>query len=160
MQCVYSVIPHSSQHSIRRRGVQIKFIMTIAIAVIMWFVDCLRLDVNNLQQERVMDCYEGRTQTSNTRLRPMTLCIVDNMEQKRRRHVPWPLRTVRPIYRTGVPLPSRCCILYIFSTNINTEYFKHAAYSPFFPSNCRLFHNATFFGSCIIHTLHTGRAKI
>jgi len=21
---------------------------------------------------------------------------------------------VRPIYRTGVPLPSRCCILYIF----------------------------------------------
>ena len=24
------------------------------------------------------------------------------------------LRTVRPIYRTGVPLPSRCCIFYIF----------------------------------------------
>jgi hypothetical protein len=24
------------------------------------------------------------------------------------------LRTVRPIYRTSVPLPSRCCILYIF----------------------------------------------
>jgi len=24
------------------------------------------------------------------------------------------LRTVRPIYRTGVPLPSRYCILYIF----------------------------------------------
>jgi len=40
---------------------------------------------------------------------------------------------VRPIYRTGVPLPSRCCILYIFfSTNISTEYFKHAAHSPFF----------------------------
>jgi len=49
MQRVYSVIPHSSQHSIRRRGVQIKFIMTIAIAVIMWFVDCLRLDVSDLQ---------------------------------------------------------------------------------------------------------------
>jgi hypothetical protein len=28
---------------------------------------------------------------------------------------------VRPIYRTGVPLPSRCCILYIFSTNISTS---------------------------------------
>jgi len=28
-----------------------------------------------------------------------------------------PLRTVRPIYRTGVPLPSRCCILYIFFNN-------------------------------------------
>jgi ABC-type polysaccharide transport system permease subunit len=38
----------------------------------------------------------------------------------------WPLRTVRPTYRTGVPLPSRRCILYIFSTNISTEYFKHA----------------------------------
>jgi len=25
-----------------------------------------------------------------------------------------PLRTVRPIHRTRVPLPSRCCILYIF----------------------------------------------
>jgi hypothetical protein len=43
-----------------------------------------------------------------------------------------PLITVRPIYRTGVPLPSQCCILYIFLTNISTEYFKHAAHSPFF----------------------------
>ena len=24
------------------------------------------------------------------------------------------------------------CILYIYSTNIGTEYFKHGAYSPFF----------------------------
>jgi hypothetical protein len=38
-----------------------------------------------------------------------------------------------------------------FSTNISTEYFKHAAHSPFFSSKCGLFHNATFFGSCIIH---------
>ena len=50
--------------------------------------------------------------------------------------------------------------IYIFSTNISTEYFKHAAHSPFFSSKCRLFHNATFFGSCIIHILHTGCAKI
>jgi hypothetical protein len=28
-----------------------------------------------------------------------------------------------------------------------------------FSSKCRLFHNATFFGSCIIHVLHTGCAK-
>jgi len=66
-----------------------------------------------------------------------------------------PLRTVRPIYRTGVPLPSRCCILYIFSASMSTGYFKHAAHSPFFSSKCRLFHNATFFGFCIIHILHT-----
>ena len=36
------------------------------------------------------------------------------------------------IYRTA-PLTSRCCILYIYSTNIRTEYFKHAAHSSFFP---------------------------
>ena len=50
--------------------------------------------------------------------------------------------------------------IYIYSTNISTEYFKHAAHSPFFSSKCRLFHNATFFGSCIIHILHAGCAKI
>ena len=60
-------------------------------------------------------------------------------------HVNTPkLRTVRPIYRTNIPLPSKCCILYIFSTNISTEYFKHAGHSPFFFSKCCLFHNATF----------------
>ena len=30
------------------------------------------------------------------------------------------------------PLTSNLCILYIYSTNIGTEYFKHALYSPFF----------------------------
>jgi hypothetical protein len=62
--------------------------------------------------------------------------------------------------RTGVPLPSKCCILYIFSANVSTEYFKHAVTSPLFSSKCRLFHNATFFGSYIIHILHTECAKI
>jgi hypothetical protein len=50
--------------------------------------------------------------------------------------------------------------IYIFSTNISTEYFKHAAHSLFFSSKYRLFHNATFFGACIIHILHTGYAQI
>jgi hypothetical protein len=50
--------------------------------------------------------------------------------------------------------------IYLFLTNISTEYFKHAALSPFFSSKCRLFHNATFFGSYIIHILHTGCDKI
>jgi len=31
------------------------------------------------------------------------------------------------------PLTSKCCILYIYSTNIGTECFKHGVYSPFFP---------------------------
>ena len=30
------------------------------------------------------------------------------------------------------PLTSKRCILYIYSTNIGTEYFKHALYSSFF----------------------------
>jgi hypothetical protein len=31
-----------------------------------------------------------------------------------------------------IRLTSRRCILYIYSTNIRTEYFKRAAHSPFF----------------------------
>jgi hypothetical protein len=54
----------------------------------------------------------------------------------------------------GLPLPSRCCILYIFSTNISTEYFKHAAHSSFFSSKCRLFHNATFFLVPVLFTFY------
>jgi len=50
--------------------------------------------------------------------------------------------------------------MYFFKRNITTDYFKHAAHSPFFSSKCRLFHNVTFFGSCIIHILYTGCAKI
>ena len=58
-------------------------------------------------------------------------------------------------------LTSKRCILYIYSKNIGTEYFKHALYSPFFfSSKCSLFHNAKLFDSCIIHILYTGCAKI
>ena len=31
------------------------------------------------------------------------------------------------------PLTSKRCILYIYSTNIGTEYFKHGIHSQFFP---------------------------
>jgi len=59
------------------------------------------------------------------------------------------------------PLTSKRCILYIYSTDIGTEYFKHGIYSPFFPSSkCSLFHNSNVFGYCIIHILYTGCAKI
>ena len=34
-------------------------------------------------------------------------------------------------WRTA-PLTSKRCILYIYSTNIGTEYFKHGIYSPYF----------------------------
>ena len=75
----------------------------------------------------------------------------------------WPLNRLTPndpyMGRTA-PLTSKRCILYIYSTNIGTEYFKQALYSAFFSSKCSLFHNANFFGSCIIHILYTGCAEI
>jgi len=59
------------------------------------------------------------------------------------------------------PLTSKRCILYIYSTNIGTEYFKHGIYSQFFTSSkCSLFHNSNVFGSCIINILCTECAKI
>ena len=37
-----------------------------------------------------------------------------------------------PYMGPTAPLNSKRCILYIYSTNVDTEYFKHALYSPFF----------------------------
>jgi len=50
---------------------------------------------------------------------------------------------------------NKYCILYIYSTNIGTEYFKRGIYSPFSSSSkSSLFHNSNVFGSCIIHILY------
>ena len=37
-----------------------------------------------------------------------------------------------PYMARTAPLTSKRCILYIYSTNVGTEYLKHALYSPFF----------------------------
>ena len=37
-----------------------------------------------------------------------------------------------PYMGRSAQLTSKHCILYIYSTNIGTEYFKHALYFPFF----------------------------
>ena len=37
-----------------------------------------------------------------------------------------------PYMGRTAPLTYKRCILYIYSTNIGTAYFKHALYSPFF----------------------------
>ena len=37
-----------------------------------------------------------------------------------------------PYMGRNAPLTSKSCILYIYSTNVGSEYFKHALYSPFF----------------------------
>ena len=43
------------------------------------------------------------------------------------------------------PLTSKRCILYIYSTNTGTEYFKHGIYSPFFTlQNAVCFINLTY----------------
>ena len=50
------------------------------------------------------------------------------------------------------PLTSKRCILYIYSTNIGTEYFKHDIYSSFFPlQNAVCFINLT----CLVPVLYT-----
>jgi hypothetical protein len=58
------------------------------------------------------------------------------------------------------PLTFKRCILYIYSTNRGTEYFKNVIYSPFFLFKFSLFNNSNVFGSCIIHVLYTGCVKI
>ena len=42
-----------------------------------------------------------------------------------------PLTPNDPYSGRTAPLTSKCCILYIYSTNTGTEYFKHGIYSPF-----------------------------
>jgi len=72
-----------------------------------------------------------------------------------------PLTPNDPYSGRTAPLTSKRFILYIYSTNIGTEYFKHGIYSPFFfSSECSLFHNSNVFGSFIIHILYAGYAKI
>jgi len=44
-----------------------------------------------------------------------------------------PLTPNDPYSGHTAPLTSKSCILYIYSTNTGTEYFKRGTYSPFFP---------------------------
>ena len=88
-----------------------------------------------------------------------TLCI--------REYVVWlvdsfnPLTAKDPYSGRTARLTSKRCILYIYSTNTGTEYFKHGIYCPFFSSSkCSLFHNSNVLGSCFIHILYTGCATI
>ena len=68
-----------------------------------------------------------------------------------------PLTPNDPYSGRTAPLTSKCCILYIYSANIGTEYFKHGIYAPvFFFFKCSLFHNSNIFGSSFIHILYTG----
>ena len=55
------------------------------------------------------------------------------------------LTTNDPYSSRTASLTSKRCILYIYSTNICTEYFKHGIYSPiFFLQNAVCFINLTY----------------
>ena len=59
-------------------------------------------------------------------------------------------------YRTN----SRCCILYI-NQQIYVQNILNMLHTlRFFSSKWRLYHNATFFGSCVIHILYTGVLRL
>ena len=72
-----------------------------------------------------------------------------------------PLTPNDPYSGRTATLTLKRCILYIYSTDIGTEYFKRGIYSSFFfSSKCSLFHNSNVFGSCFIHVLYTGVLKL
>jgi len=69
--------------------------------------------------------------------------------------------TLVPYIGRAYRYPPDVAFYIFFSANLSTEYFKHAAHSPFFSlQNTVYFIMLPFFGSCIIHILHTGCAKI
>ena len=49
------------------------------------------------------------------------------------------------------PLTSKCCILYIYSTNTDMNILNMLYTLHFFLFKCSLFHNSNVFRSCIIH---------
>jgi hypothetical protein len=82
------------------------------------------------------------------------------INEEERKEMVNPLTPNDPYSGRTAPLTSKRCILYIYSTNIGSEYFKHDIYSSFFSSSkCSLFHNSNVFISCIINILYTGCAK-
>jgi hypothetical protein len=58
------------------------------------------------------------------------------------------------------PLTYRCSIVLFIQQLYVLNILNKLTLSVFSSSKCRLFHNATIFGSCIIHILYTGWAKI
>ena len=63
--------------------------------------------------------------------RDITYLIISNNTNSKNRFNP--VTPKNPYSGRTAPLTSKRCILYIYSTNIVTEYFKHGIYCPFFP---------------------------
>jgi hypothetical protein len=62
---------------------------------------------------------------------------------------------MRPIYRTGSPIPSKHPILCIFSTNGCIEFFKHAAHAPFFSLQNAVYFTIPLFLVPVLFTFYT-----
>ena len=75
--------------------------------------------------------------------------------------VPNPLTPNDPYSGRTAPLTSKVAFD-IYIQQMQVLNILNMAYTLrfFFTSNCSLFHNSNVFGSCIIHTLYTGCAKI
>ena len=58
------------------------------------------------------------------------------------------------------PLTSKSCILYIYSTNISTEYFKHGIHSPFLSLQNALSFIIPTYLVPVLFTFYTVCAKI
>ena len=89
----------------------IKFIIPLLWSWIIYSKVCfIKLSASHINHLTPNDPYMGRTP--------------NDPYMGRMPNVPYMGRTA--------PLTSKRCILYIYSTNISTQYFKHALYSPFF----------------------------
>ena len=71
-----------------------------------------------------------KARVSFSKLRRLWLCKSLRKDTKIR--IFNPLTPNDPYSSRTAPLTSKRCILYIYSTNISTEYFKHRIYSPCF----------------------------
>ena len=116
--------------------------------VVLWLLDELVLNKRSQHYKYTSTLVFKKTtiELYNTLALPVLLCGSKSWTVN-------PLMPNDPYRGRTAPLTSKRCILYIYSTNIGTEYFKHGIYSSFFFSKCRLFHNYNVFGSCIIHIL-------
>ena len=72
-----------------------------------------------------------------------------------------PLTPNDPYSGRTAPLTSKRCILYIYSTNIGTEYFKYGIYSPFFSlQNAVCIIILTYLVPVLFTFLYRGCAKV
>jgi len=84
----------------------------------------------------IVTCLAPHTHTHCSRNKHITSPVVIKEEFERKYILPMPgLNPLMPNdHYSGrtAPLTSKRCILYIYSTNIGTEYFKRGIYSPFY----------------------------